>query len=90
VDVYLHSFFHLGTRWRRVVSFMPRPLYHQGKRPDTRWMGGWVGPRAVLDAVVNRKIPSARRKSNPKTPIVQAVDQRYTTEVSWLCYALFL
>jgi hypothetical protein len=22
------------------------------------WIGGWVGPRAVLDAVVKRKIPS--------------------------------
>jgi hypothetical protein len=32
-----------------------------------------VGPRAVLDAVVWRKIPSSRRESNPKTPIVQPV-----------------
>jgi hypothetical protein len=23
----------LGTRWRRVVSFTPRPLYPQGKSP---------------------------------------------------------
>jgi len=23
-----------GTRWRRVVSFMPRPLYPQGKSPQ--------------------------------------------------------
>jgi hypothetical protein len=30
-----------------------------------------MGPRAVLDAVVKRKIPSLRRKSNPTTPIVQ-------------------
>jgi hypothetical protein len=28
-----------------------------------------VGPRAVLDAVVKRKIPSLRRESNPRTPI---------------------
>jgi hypothetical protein len=28
-----------------------------------------VGPRTVLDAVVKRKIPSPRRKSNPRTPI---------------------
>jgi hypothetical protein len=34
-----------------------------------------VGPRAVLDAVVKRKIPSPRRKSNPRTPIVQPVAQ---------------
>jgi hypothetical protein len=37
-----------------------------------------VGPRAVLDAVVKRKIPSPRRESNPRTPIVQPVAQCYT------------
>jgi len=25
--------------------------------PGTHWIGGWVGPRGVLDAVVKRKIP---------------------------------
>jgi hypothetical protein len=29
-----------------------------GKEPDTHRIGGWVGPRAILDAVVKRKIPS--------------------------------
>jgi hypothetical protein len=42
------------------------------------WIGGWVGPRAVLDAVVKRKIPRPPRESNPRTPIVQPVAQRYT------------
>jgi hypothetical protein len=32
-----------------------------------------VGPRAVLDAVVKRKIPNPHRESNPRTPIVQPV-----------------
>jgi len=41
-----------------VVSFTPWPLYPQGKSPHTHWIGGWVGPRAVVDAVVKRKIPS--------------------------------
>jgi hypothetical protein len=41
-----------------------------------------VGPRAVLDAVVKRKIPSPRRESNPRTPLVQPVAQRYTDEFS--------
>jgi hypothetical protein len=31
-----------------------------------------------LDAAVKRKIPSSRRESNPTTPIVQPVAQRYT------------
>jgi hypothetical protein len=34
-----------------------------------------VGPRAVLDAVVKRKIPSLCRESNLRTPIVQPVAQ---------------
>jgi hypothetical protein len=36
-----------------------------------------VGPRAVLDAVVKRKILTTRRESNPRTQIVQPVAQRY-------------
>jgi hypothetical protein len=34
---------------------------------------GWVGPRVVLDAVVKKKIPSPRRESNPRTPIVKPI-----------------
>jgi hypothetical protein len=41
-------------------------------------MGGWVGPIAVLDAVVKRKIPSPRRESKPRTQIVEPVAQHYT------------
>jgi hypothetical protein len=36
-----------------------------------------MGPRTVLDAVVKRKIPSPRRESNPRIPIVYPVAQRY-------------
>jgi hypothetical protein len=43
----------------------------------TRLMGGWVGPRAVLNVAVKREIHSYRRESNPKTLIVQPVAQRY-------------
>jgi len=39
--------------------------------PGTHRIGGWVDPRTVLDAGVKRKIPISRRKSNPRTPIVQ-------------------
>jgi hypothetical protein len=37
-----------------------------------------VGPKAVLDAVVKRKILSLHRESNLRTPIVQPIAQRYT------------
>jgi hypothetical protein len=33
--------------------------------PISRCIGGWVGPRAGLDTVVKRNIPSPRRESIP-------------------------
>jgi hypothetical protein len=47
----------------------PAALPPRKRAPGTHWIGGWVGPTAVLDAVVKRKIPSPRRQSNPRTPI---------------------
>jgi hypothetical protein len=41
------------------------------RAPDTHWIEGWLGPRAVLDAVVKRTILSPRRESNPRIPIIQ-------------------
>jgi len=37
------------------------------RAPGTHWLGGWVGPRAGLNAVVRRKIPSPSRHSNPRS-----------------------
>jgi hypothetical protein len=51
----------------------------------THWIGGWVGPTAVQDAVMKRKISSPRRESSPRTRIVQPVAQRYT---DWAITAL--
>jgi hypothetical protein len=34
----------------------PAALTPRERAPGTHWIGGWVGPRAVLDAVVKRKI----------------------------------
>jgi hypothetical protein len=36
----------------------PAALFPRKEPPGTHWIGGWVGSRAVLDAVVKRKIPS--------------------------------
>jgi hypothetical protein len=61
-----------------VVSFKHRPLYPQRKSPwyplDRR-LGGFQS-RSVRGG--EEKIPSPRRESNPRTPIVQPVAQRYT------------
>jgi hypothetical protein len=46
--------------------------------PVTQWIGGCVGPGAVLGAVVKRKIPSPRQESETRTPTVKSVAQRCT------------
>jgi len=59
-----------------MVIFTTRPLYSQGKISGTHFIGGWVGPRAVLDAVSKRKFPSSFRHSISGHPIVQHVVSR--------------
>jgi hypothetical protein len=56
-----------GGEWSasQPGRFTPRE-----KAPDTPWIGGWVGHRTVLEAVVKRIIPSPRRESNPRTPMI--------------------
>jgi hypothetical protein len=56
-----------------VINFISRE-----RAPDTQWIGGWVGPKAALDAVVKRKLPSSHLESNSRTLIVQPVAQLYT------------
>jgi hypothetical protein len=59
LEVYFHS--HSSTSAldggersaSRPGRFTPRE-----RDPGTHWIGGRVGPRAVLDAVMKRKIPS--------------------------------
>jgi hypothetical protein len=51
-----------GGEWS---ASRPGHFTSRERAPGTHWLGGWVGPRAVLDAVVKRKIPSPGRESNP-------------------------
>jgi hypothetical protein len=49
---------------------VPAALPPRGKGPGTHWIGRWVNARAVLDAVVKKKIPCPRRGSNHRTPMI--------------------
>jgi hypothetical protein len=71
-----------GGEWSAScpACFTPRE-----RAPATHWIGSWVDPRAVLDTVVKRKIPSPHHESNPRTLIVQPVAQCYT---NWAIMAL--
>jgi hypothetical protein len=69
----------LGTKWKWMASFTPRPLHPQGNTPGTHWIGAWVDPRASLEAVVRRKIPRPYRNSKAQlsSPQPSAVPLSY-------------
>jgi hypothetical protein len=64
-----------GDEWS---ASLPGHFTSKERVARTHWIGGRVSPRAVLDTVSKRIIPSPRRESNPRTPIVQPISQRYT------------
>ena len=45
----------LGTRWRWVVHFTPRPLYPGERTSAPRWIGDWWGPIPALDGFKRRE-----------------------------------
>jgi len=59
----------LGTRLGEWSSSRPSRFTPGERVPGTRRVGGWVGPRAGLDAVVKRKTPSP---AGNRTPVVQS------------------
>jgi hypothetical protein len=66
VEIQLHTFFTSALDWgersaSRLGRFTPRESV-----AGTHWLGGWVGPRAGLDAVVKSKIPSLTNRWQEK------------------------
>jgi hypothetical protein len=57
----------LDTRWRRVVSFTPWPLYYRKKSP------GYVLDRSSLHAVENRELCCPCLGSNPGWAVAAAL-----------------
>jgi hypothetical protein len=70
VKVYLLTILDLGSRWRLVVSFTPRPLYSHEK--SQRYPLNWRldGSRTSLDGAEKRKSLAPARN---RTPVVQPV-----------------
>jgi hypothetical protein len=72
---YSSNILDLGTRWRRVVSFTPRPLYPRGKSRQyllDRRLGGSQSRSGRCGEEKN--LAPARNK----TPAIQPVPRRYT------------
>jgi hypothetical protein len=73
VKVQRHAFLTSALDGGEWLASRPGRFTLRERAPATHWIGGWMGSRAVLDPVVKRKVPSPRRDSNPRTPIVQPV-----------------
>jgi hypothetical protein len=56
-----------GGEWS--ASHPGHALPPRERTPGTHWTGGWVGPRAGLDAETRRKILYLWRGSNPGRPV---------------------
>jgi hypothetical protein len=54
-----------GGEW---LASCPGSFTPKERTPGTHWIGGWVGPRDVLDAVVKRKIPPSPPGIEPYNP----------------------
>jgi hypothetical protein len=58
-----------GTRWRRVISFKPRPLYPGERAHGIQLIEGWVDCRINLDAMEKRKfLPLPGIAPEPSSP----------------------
>jgi hypothetical protein len=69
VEVQLQIFFDLCTRWRWVVSFTTRPLYHQENRPRCPLDGRSAGPQSRSELCGEEKdsqpLPELRTPDHP-------------------------
>jgi hypothetical protein len=62
------SILDLDTRWKRVISFTPQPLYPQIRTPSMLCIRGQVTPRASLDAVKKREMSCTCQQTNSGHP----------------------
>jgi hypothetical protein len=72
-------FLDLGSSWKRVVTFTPRPLYPLGKNPGTHCIWGRVGSRVGLNDVKKILDPIGTRTEIPSA--VQLEASSYTDSV---------
>jgi hypothetical protein len=72
---YSSTILDLGSRWRWVVSFTPRPIYLRGNSFQYSLNRRILGPRSAMDAV--EKIKSLAPVGN-RTLAVQPIVRRCT------------
>jgi hypothetical protein len=72
VEEQLHPFLPSALDGGEWSASRPGRFTQRERAPGTHCTGSWAGPRAGLDTVVRRKIPSPRRDSNPREHLVRS------------------
>jgi hypothetical protein len=72
----------LSTRWRRVFSFTPLPLYPQGKSPWYPLDRRLGGPQSWSGCSGEEK--NSQSLLGLDSPIIQPIVQHYATKLYWL------
>jgi hypothetical protein len=71
-----------------IGKFHPRPLYPQERNPGIYRVGGWAGPRASLNDMVERKISCLLRQLNPgssdRRPV--CILTSLSRPLLWICF----
>jgi hypothetical protein len=87
VDVYFQKFLTSAIDGGDWSALRPGRFTPREKAPRTHWLEGWLGQSRSVPGG-EKIIPSPRRESNPRNPIVHSVVQRYTIELSRLYFSL--
>jgi hypothetical protein len=72
VEVQFHAFLTSALDGGERLASRPGRFTHRERTPCTHCIGGWMGPRAGLDAVAKRKNHIINPGENP-TPVIQPV-----------------
>jgi hypothetical protein len=79
VEVYLHACLTSTLEGGECSASRPARFTPREKSSSIYWTGGWLRPRACLDAVAKRKIAAT---AGNRTPVIRAVAQ----SLYWLSY----
>jgi hypothetical protein len=72
--------------WGEWSASRPGRFIPKERASGTHWIGGWVGPRAGLDAVVKRKIPTTAGSRNRDHPARSPALYHWANpDHEWIC-----
>jgi len=86
----LVPFYYLGTRWRNMLNFTPRPFPNLGKSSRQLQNTGCVGPKDGLYVLDRIKTSYLCRESNPEYSMPSPIHLTNCTSQLQICNIYYL